>query len=123
MALANDLMGVGFPAGQAVRVGLQVAEVTAAGTAQGTATALKPTQTAIVLTTAASETGVRLTTDYPLWTPIYIVNNTATTANVFPPSGAKINNGSDDAAVTITVNLARVFVRRSATRWMSWVTA
>ena len=123
MAIANDLMGVGMPAAQASLVGVNPAAVTAAGTAQTTATVLKANQTFVTLTTASSQDSVRLPTDAPLGTMYILMNNSSTTANVFPPSGAKINNAADDAAVTITVNLGRIFVRRSLTRWVSWVAA
>jgi hypothetical protein len=42
---------------------------------------------------------------------------------VFPPSGGAINAAAGDASVSIAVNITRLFVRKSATRWVSFLAA
>jgi hypothetical protein len=124
MALAVDLMGVGLPQEQAVRLGFSdLTTIAGATTAQATAT-LIPAQTNNVLaTTAVGQTGFRLPADAELEVPYLVTNSTATAALVFPPTGGTINAAAANASVSIAQNLARMFVRKSATRWVSFLTA
>jgi len=124
MALAVDLMGVGLPQEQAVRIGLSnPTAVTTAGTTTGTATVLNASVTNVELTTAGSQTGLRLPADAELFVPYLVRNTTSTGGNIYPPTGGFINAASQDAAVTLAQNLARLFYRVSTTRWISFLTA
>jgi len=124
MALATDLMGVGLQQEQAVRLGYSDATaVTAAGTTTGTATPLNGSVTNVALTTAASQTGLRLPANAELMS-VYIVRNVAATAaNIYPHTGGSINASAQDAAVTLAQNLARIFIRVAADRWVSFLSA
>lgn len=121
--LANELMGLGFPAGQAVAIGVQTRTLAGAGTAQVGGTAINVTSTAVTATTAGGETALVLPLTAPLWRPYFIYNSTSTTALIFPPSGHDINAAGANASAGIAVTLARVFIRVSATHWISFLTA
>ena len=76
--------------------------VTAATTAQGTATALPGAFN--VVTTSAGETGIRLPASYPAFTPLVVRVTSATTALLFPPTGVTINGGRANASVNVAQN-------------------
>lgn len=121
-ALAVDLMGVGLPQEQATRLGFSALTTLAGvGTAQVGGAAIKVNN--ILATTAVGQTAFVLPSDAELEIPYMVVNSTATAALVFPHSGGAINAASADASVSIAVNLARIFIRKSSTRWVSFLTA
>lgn len=76
--------------------------VSAAGTNQATATLIAASTN--IVTTVAAGTGVRLpvTPTVSAKDTISIANYGANTLNVYPPVGGKINNGSTNAAVTVS---------------------
>lgn len=122
MALAVDLMGVGLPQEQSVRLGFSdLTTVAGVGTAQVGAAAIKVNN--ILATTAVGQTAFVLPSDAELEVPYLVTNSTATAALVFPPSGGTINAAAADASVSIAQNLARMFIRKSSTRWVSFLTA
>lgn len=90
--------------------------VAAAGTTQGTATAL--TTTYNIITTAASGTGVVLPTSVA-GEIITIVNKGANTVNVYPALGSSIDSASLNAAVTIPVNGTATYQAKNGTQWYS----
>ena len=94
------------------------ASVSAAGTNQGTGTAL--TTDYNVITTAASGTGVVLpTAATPFGREVTIVNRGANPVVVYPASGAAIDGASTNAGITVPVNGEVSFFSSSATQWYS----
>lgn len=122
MSLAVDLMGVGLASEQASRLGFsQLTTLAGVGTAQSGAAAIRVNN--ILATTASGQTAFVLPADAELEVPYVVTNSTATAALVFPPSGGTINAGSANASASIAQNLARIFIRKSATRWISFLAA
>lgn len=122
MALAIDLMGVGLPQEQSTRLGFSdLTTLAGIGTAQVGAAAIRVNNT--LATTAGGATAFVLPADAELEQPYLVTNSSATAALVFPPSGGTINAAAADASVSIAQNLARMFIRKSATRWVSFLTA
>lgn len=124
MSLAVDLMGVGLPQEQATRIGTSALTTLAGvGTAQVGGKAIPAQTTNVLATTAVGQTAFVLPSDAELEQWYSITNSTATAALVFPPSGGAINAAAGDASVSIAVNITRLFVRKSATRWVSFLAA
>jgi len=122
MPLAVDLMGLGLAPEQATYLGSNSLTTQAGvGTAQVGAAAIVSNN--ILATTAVGQTAFVLPASAPLEVPYIVTNSTATAALVFPPSGGTINAGAADASASIAQNLARIFIRKSATRWVSFLTA
>lgn len=121
MSLAVDLMGVGLPAEQALRLGYSPVTLAGVGTAQVGAAAIKTNF--VNATTAVGQTAFVLPSDAELMVPYILVNTTATAALVFPPTGGTINAGAANASASIGQNLARSFMRISATAWISFLAA
>lgn len=121
MSLAADLTGIGMAPEQAVRLGYQNTAKAGVGTAQVGGTAI--TSNLTTATTASGQTAFVLPARAELMVPYIVVNTTATAALIFPPSGGAINAASADASVSIAQNLARVFMRVSTTRWISFLAA
>lgn len=113
MSFVESLMGVGFPAAQAGQVGFTKVAKTTTGTTTGTAVTT-PSNTYNVLTTAASQTGIRPTAPIipgDMW--IY-TNTTATAAVIYPPTGGTMANGSVDAGVNLAQNKTMLVIARTA---------
>lgn len=92
------------------------ATVSAAGTNQGTATAL--TSDVNIITTVGSGTGVILPTA-AAGKKVVIVNKGANTLNIFPASGAAIDALGANTAITLPVNGVMDFSASSTTQWYS----
>ena len=88
--------------------------ITAAGSTQGTATAL--TRPINVVSTVSASTGVILPT-VPAGARIIIMNTSGTALNVYPPSGALINSAATNAAYSMPAGTRLEFVSVSATQW------
>jgi len=86
--------------------------VAAAGTTQGTATAL--TQRVSMITTGSAGQGVVLNSYLP---EQIIVNVTAAIMNIYPPSGGNINSLATNAAATIYAGNGVTLRQVSATQW------
>lgn len=123
MATASNMMGVGYPAAQATLMGYTAAAVTAAGTTTGAATAIKKAQTMVTVTTAGGADSVRLPSDAEMMRPYIVFNPGATTAQVFPSTGAAINGGSTNAAVNVAQFKTEIFFRVSTNVWVAILTA
>ena len=121
VALKSDLMGLGLSASLANLVGAAYATVTGVGTSQSGAAAL--TGTVNNVTTSAGQTATVLSSSWPLMVPISVYTNTATTALVFPPSGATINQGAADASVNVAQGKMTTFIRVSNLAWLAQVGA
>lgn len=88
--------------------------VTAAGSNQGTATLL--TSTDNIITTVAASTGVKLPQVYA-GKRISVTNKGANTLNIYPATGASIDNGAANAAATLLASEAATFLSTSSTTW------
>lgn len=121
MALATDIMKGGFSAGSAKAINGQVnSSVSAAGTTQGDATALKSTTS--VITTAAAGSGVILPA-CEINDDVWILNLGANAVLVYPDSGAQINQVAANTGVLLSTNTAMKLKRFSATRWAALLSA
>ena len=89
MALAKELMGVGFSGGQATGIGGQYAALTAAGSSLATATTI--TAGNVVVASADGTKGIRLSGD--VGDEVWVFNNSGSTCPVYP----------DTASVAISV--------------------
>jgi|SRR6185436_13403075 len=122
MSLATDLIGLGFNPSAADLEGFTQQTLTTTGTSATTAAAIRGS--AVSLTTAGSQTGAILPSTWPLWKPIIVTATTATTAIVYPHSGAQLNGGT---ATTGGQNLAQnkttMFIRTGDLLWVSILTA
>src|SRR3990167_4869103 len=87
MALAKELMGLGFSAAQASGVGGQYAALTAAGSSQATATLVSASM--VVVGSADCTKGLILPA-CEVGAEIWVFNNSASTCPVYPDSGAAI---------------------------------
>ncbi len=124
MPLAVDLIGIGMPPEQAVRLGFStLTTIAGAGTAQVGGTAIPVDVSNVLATTGASDTALVLPSGAELEVPYMVTNSSATTALVYPPSSGTINAASANASVSIAQNLARIFIRKSSTRWISFLAA
>lgn len=92
------------------------ASVTAAGSTQGTATAL--TKTYNIVNTASANQGVKLP-DASTGTRVTVFNSTAATIKIYPYSGESINDLSANAALSLGPEKGRDFIAVSATQWQS----
>lgn len=123
-ALAKDLVGLGIPTAQAEAIGSSVpTAVTTAGTAIGTATAIKATLS--ILTTATSQTGAILPSTAPLMVEYFGYVPSTTTAKLYPHASAATINGSVAGTSGVSVAQGKSFVARrtSATNWLVVVSA
>lgn len=122
MALAKDIMGGGFSAGQAQAIqGAINSAVTAAGTVITDATDLVASNNYI--STAAASSGVQLPS-VPLGDSLCVYNGGANAVKVYPHSSTgTINAGSAGAAVTCPVNTLMTFRRWTTTKWVAMLSA
>lgn len=124
MSLATDLMGLGLPPEQGVRLGYSaLTTIAGVGTAQAGAAAIPNGTNNVLATTAGGATAFVLPSTAELNVPYLVTNSTATAALVFPPTSGTINAAAADASVSIAVNLARIFIRLSTNRWISFLAA
>jgi len=92
-----------------------IATVSAAGTTQGTATAL--TETVNVITGGTANQGVVLPTAAAGLTVI-VQNTTSVDMKLYPNSSDSIDGGSADAAVTLPANTTATVTCKNATDWI-----
>lgn len=90
--------------------------ISAAGSTQGTATALT-TDYNVVTTTGSGQGVVLPTAASPFGREITIVNRGANALTVYPDSGAAIDGASTNTGVTVPVNGEISFFSSSATQW------
>lgn len=110
MASATDLQ---FGPLQKAQLGLTSKAVTAAGSSTTDATVLNSQITFVILTATGSD-GIRLASDTPLLTPIWISNPGGSAGILYPPTGGTINGGASETVGATTVAIA---IRYSATAW------
>lgn len=123
MAIKNNLTGVGVSPNQALQqVGTVTNSLTATGTTQADAYALGLTDYNIFTTVAAS-TGARLPSTMSAGDEMWVVNYGASTLSLYPPTGGKINNGSANAAISITANKNANIVCIDGTNFVAAISA
>lgn len=121
--LAVDLMGVGIAAQPATYIGASaLTTIAGVGTAQG-GVVIPRTVTNVLATTSAGETALTLPADMELEVAYSVTNSSSTAALVFPFSGGAINAVAGDSSVSIGQNLTRLFIRKDATRIVSFLSA
>ena len=125
MSLATDLMFAGMPVELSARLGSSdVTTIAGTGTTQATAASIPNFATSVFLTTENNQYCLILPSAAELMVPYVVACIGAVAPGIFPPVGGKINSEATDANVTITpAGGARVFLRLSSTRWISFVTA
>jgi hypothetical protein len=122
MPLSRNVMRGGFSAGQAQAAGGHpTLAIAAAGTTQGTATAL--TDDINVVATVASGAGVILYAAMPGDTQIVYNDQAVNSLLVYPPTGAKINNIATNGAHILAPNTFCEYFAVSATRWIADLSA
>lgn len=90
--------------------------VAAAGTNQGTAASLANCSN--VVTGASGANGVILPTPKAAGQRVSVYSSAATNALlVYPPSGGTINDGTQDAALSVTARTLKIFEATSTTNW------
>lgn len=120
MALVSELIQIGLSPQQAEFLGdIQQNTITANGTTQGAATALTGSICRITTCTAGVNDAVLL----PLVSVskqkcIFIRNDTAAIAQVFPSSGDSINNLGANNPRTIAANSGAIFLPITTTQWI-----
>lgn len=115
MATSNELMAVGFAALAApVVAGGTYAALTGAGTTTADAATIKST---IVYATGANNSGIKLKTGV-VGDTYHILNASANTLKLYPPTGGKLNDGSSDAEISITTKKAVTAVAISNNSYM-----
>lgn len=121
MAFAREIMQGGFSAGgaDAIQGGVNLT-LSAAGTTQGTATAINTSN--VLVSTVASGAGVIIPAlQQGDWGIIY--NGGANPLLVYPPTGAKINQAATNAGITLATNTNLLFFCFSSTQFMAHLSA
>ena len=122
MPLAKNVMrgGVSAGAAQAINGNAAVVNYTAAGTAQGTATAILADTN--IVTTATSGQGVILYAGMPGDDQL-VFNATGVDIKVYPPSGAKVNQLAANAGFALAPYTGVVCKCVSSTQWLGFLSA
>lgn len=90
--------------------------VAAAGSAQSSATALTGSINSVTASDDAK--GVILPANYAAGDMVFVMNTVSNkTLKVYPQSGGDINNGSDNAAITMRAAQAALFISLGSENW------
>jgi hypothetical protein len=123
MAIKQKLTGVGTAPAQTQNiVGTMANTLAAAGSTQGTATALGNDDYNIFTTVAAS-TGAILPSNLSASDEMWVANYGANSLSVYPPTGGKINNGSANAAVAVAAGKNASFICIDGTNFLAAISA
>lgn len=119
MSLAKELMGAGMSAGTAKSVGGLAGTVAAAGSVQGDATLVGMS---LCTVTAADGTKGVILPAAEVGDSLTVINNSASTLKVYPPTGAAIavpgtGMGSANASYAHTTYAVVKYMCLSATQW------
>lgn len=121
MPCANELIGLGIPAKPAGLIGNSPSAKTGVGTAQTGAT---PITTNFTVLTAAGGATAFILPAIPVGSgPMIVINQSGTTAAIFPPVGGNIQGGGTDAKFDVATNKSAMFFRFSSTLWAANLTA
>lgn len=126
MAFANELMGLGFSAGQAAGIGGGYAAVTAAGAGSANTDATLIQAGANVVAGADGTKGVVLPA-CEVGAEAWIFNNSGSTLKVWPDTGAAIpvtgtGLGTASAAYSLLTYKTALLKRVTSTQWLMVVT-
>jgi len=117
MALAKDLMGVGFSAGQAKGLAGGFQTLAAAGTNQATGGVIRSSK---VTVTGATGSNAVVLPAAELGDSVLVYSSAATNALlVFPPVGGNINAAAANASFSATAQTPFYFTKVSATQWLA----
>lgn len=119
MALAREMMGGGFSAGQALAMGGNYQAVTATGSAQTDAATVSASN--VVVASADGTKGVVLNGE--VGDSVIVFNNSGSTLKVYPNSGAAIavpgtGLGSANAAYSHTTYAVVTYKKITSTQWL-----
>lgn len=119
MALAKDLMGAGFSAGQATALGGNYVTVAATGSTQADAATVSATN--CVVTAADGTKGVILSGN--VGDSCEVFNNSGSTLKVYPDSGAAIavpgtGLGTANASYAHTTYAVVAYKKITTTQWL-----
>lgn len=118
MALQSDLTQIGFSSRQANFLGDSVAIIAAAGTTQGTATAIQNSLTQVLTATGGVNDGVVLPLISLLKHSFHMVGNTSgATVKIYPGSGNYIMALAANAPMSLPNNCSVLLFRVSSTNW------
>ena len=122
MALAMNVMrgGVSAGAAQAINGNTVNSAITAAGTTQGTATAIVADVN--IVTTATSAQGVILYNGV-LGDSQEIFNNTNADIRVYPPLGGKVNQLTTNAGFVLAPQTSVEVKKMTSTQWVGYLSA
>ena len=119
MALASDIMTGGFSAGSAKAIqGLANSAVAAAGTTQGTATALTRSISAVT-----SGSGGVILKSGEIGDEQEVCNISGSQITIYPPTGERINGLAANSGFLLGNNTAVKVKKFSSTRWMAFLSA
>ena len=125
MALAKDVMGGGFSAGQALALGGTTGSLAATGSVQGDAALV--TASTMIITGADGTKGIILPAANQ-GESVTLFNNAASTCKVYPPTGAAITVigtglGSANTAHSFLTFKSATYSCFSSTQWFVDVSA
>ena len=115
MPSAKQLIGIGAPALWAGLVGNSPSAKTGVGTAQTGATPITTNFT--VLTASGGATAFLLPAVPAAEGPLVVINQSGTTAAIFPPVGGSIQGAATDAKFDVATAKTALFYKMSATAW------
>ena len=123
MGLAYRMMsaGVAFAEAQTDFIASINTGISAAGTTQGTATAL--TACVNLVSTVAASSGVQLYNALVGDSMIVFNDAGANSLNVYPPTSGKINNIATNGPVVLGINTSCLFMKITSTRWIAILSA
>jgi hypothetical protein len=125
MATAKEVMGGGFPAGQANAMGGIGASIVAAGSVQGDATLVSAS---IAIVTAADGTKGVILPGGSVGDEIWVFNSSGSTLKVYPHTGAAISVagtglGTVNAAFSQLTQKCTLYKLQSSTQWFAVTSA
>ena len=123
MGLAKNIVGAGFSWLQAQNTDWASTKtgISAAGTTQGTATAL--TADINLVGTASALQGVQLYNGVINDSMIVFNDNTGVTIVVYPPTSGQINVHAANAGIQLANNTLAEFFKVTSTRWICQLSA
>ncbi len=122
MPLVRNQMGGGTSAGQAQALNGRAinSAITAAGTTQGTATAI--TADVNIVTTATSAQGVQLYNGI-IGDSQEVFNNTSTDIRVYPPTGGNVNQLAANSGFVLAPYTSVLVKKMTSTQWVGYLSA
>lgn len=123
LALMTDLMGSGFSAAQAQKIGYALRSVTAAGSTQGAGATIGNAVNEIALvTTSSTNYAVTISANMPVGDAV-VVNNIAASiyaCSIFPCTGCTIDGGASNAAITLNGGESAIVWRQTSAAFRSF---